>query len=196
MKLVIFDLDGVLVKTSHIHTSAFRQAALRLFSDEIAMDPILDASNGQRTVDKLEELRTKYNLTDADIVKFGVLKHELTLKQMHSIEPTNSVTEAVRALHDKGYILTVASNSRRQYVNTILDAIDLSHFISHTVAGDEISKPKPDPEIFERIMNLYQKETVVFEDSDIGIHAATVAGAKVIKVDPSKLLTLDETKGA
>jgi HAD superfamily hydrolase (TIGR01509 family) len=195
MKLAIFDLDGVLVDTSSIHTSAFRQAVLEVIGEEASKLPLLDASDGVRTIDKLEVLRAKYQLKAADVRKIDLLKQEATMSLMSNL-PSNE--EAIRVMEHfsaNPFYIAVASNSRRLYVDLILEKIGVKPYLDLVIAGDEVSKPKPDPEIFQKVMeklSVNYDDTVIFEDSPSGIAAARASKATVVKVDPHTLITMKD----
>ena len=62
----------------------------------------------------------------------------------------------------------------------------MSNLFNMTICSDETKKCKPDPECFNRIMNsagVSPRETLIFEDSKIGITAAIKSKANVIKIE-------------
>lgn len=64
--------------------------------------------------------------------------------------------------------------------------INMENIFDLIITGEDVVKTKPDPEIFFKCMryfNVMPKETVIFEDSDIGIEAAKDTGAWIIRIE-------------
>lgn len=198
MKLAIFDLDGVLVNTSEIHTRALRQA-VGMFAPYAHTASYLDAGDGIRTVEKLQRLKGEFHLTEEIVNMIGDFKKLLTLQALENIQRDEKIVEAIKYVKGQAIKIAIASNSRREFVDKILNKLGIQEFVDFTVCGDEVSKPKPDPELFLKAasaLNISPLDSVVFEDSDIGLLAARNAGMKSVRIDPSILITLEIVKGA
>ena len=79
----------------------------------------------------------------------------------------------------------IATGSRPNYVNYILDGLDLRQHARSVVTADDIQKSKPDPEIYlqtAHALGVEPKDCVVFEDTISGIMAARAAGMYVIAI--------------
>ena len=197
MKLAIFDLDGVLVKTDHIHTNMLRFAVESVLHSEAAQLPMFDAQDGIRTVDKLKSLKEIYDLSDDTIRGIDKLKQMLTVVEMQSIPANPLIVEIFTHLKETGYHIAIASNSRRLYVDSAIKALRISHLVDFSIAGDEVQQAKPHPECFERAMAHFStsnQTTTIWEDSQAGLTAAYATGSKVIQVDPQVLLTWELIK--
>ena len=191
MKLIIFDLDGVLVKTDHIHDTCFKQA-ISSINPIAANDPLINAMDGLRTIDKLKLLNEKYNI---DIQYVDKLKEKLTIEALQNIKFDQVIYDCLTYCKSNGYQIALASNSRRAYVDIILKSLQLNDLIQYSIAGDELDKPKPHPECFNRVMaqfNIESSNTIIFEDSIAGKTAGKLSGAFVIEVDPMILITMDQ----
>ena len=194
MKLAIFDLDGVLARTDHLHTFAFKEAITH-YAPEAASASYLGAHDGVRTKDKLIRLQTDYHLTDELIVKIDKRKQSLTEQHLRHIRPNNIITQCLQTLKAAGWTVALASNSRKKNVDIITDALKIDQYLSLKITGDAVVKPKPHPEIFHHVIEHFNADfnnVFIFEDSAAGIEAAIASGAHVIKVDPNTLVTLDQ----
>jgi HAD superfamily hydrolase (TIGR01509 family) len=79
----------------------------------------------------------------------------------------------------------VASGSERATVERELVAVGIRQLFGFVVCGEEVERGKPDPEMFLRCadwMGLHPSRCLVFEDSELGIRAARVAGMGWVRV--------------
>lgn len=188
-------MDGVLVNSADIHTEALRKSIASLVSTEASQERFLDAHDGIRTKDKLKRLAASYGLSDTEVKAIDVLKEKLTMEGLERLPTNPMLIETLTELKRKGIKLSIGSNSRRSYVDAIVKAIGIEPLLDYSVAGDEIDNPKPHPEVFKRSMEYFDysaDETVIFEDSTIGIEAAARTGSIVIVVDPSSGVTKEQ----
>jgi beta-phosphoglucomutase-like phosphatase (HAD superfamily) len=88
-------------------------------------------------------------------------------------------------LRSEGYVLGVASNAVRKTVDLMMERANLRQYLDFVLSNQDVSKPKPDPEIYLSAMaraGVTPKECVVVEDNQHGIEAASRAGAHVLRV--------------
>jgi len=197
IKLAIFDMDGVLANTTHIHTSALRDAVYTRVHEEASREHYLTASDGIRTTNKLECLRAQYGLSDEIVKSIDELKESLTLNAFGSIQKNELLISEFSRIKNKGIRIAIGSNSRRVYVDKIIQSLGLSEFIDFSIAGNEVFRSKPDPEIFNTIMarfNISNEDTIIFEDSIAGLKAAHEAKANVEFVNNRTLITLEQLR--
>jgi len=123
--------------------------------------------------------------------------HKGIYSSIISLQPHPGVVDLLEKL-DGSYVLAVAT-LRKQTSYDILDATDLTKYFELIVTGDDVEKPKPDPEIFLKTakgIGIDPQDIWVIEDSPPGIRAAKSAGMKVIGVctggHPKDILTLEE----
>jgi beta-phosphoglucomutase len=87
-----------------------------------------------------------------------------------------------------GIAMAVASSAMRKNVEFVVETLELAPCFRALVSGDEVSRPKPDPEIYlaaaERL-GVRPMDAVAFEDSFIGIAAAKRAGMKCVAIASS-----------
>jgi len=101
----------------------------------------------------------------------------------------------LRALRDEGIACAIASSTHRENITTTLEVLGLEEFFSAIVAGEDVKRGKPDPEVFVRAaqqIGVEPGDAVVFEDALVGIAAAQASGMRVVAVattEPKEKLT-------
>jgi HAD superfamily hydrolase (TIGR01509 family) len=101
------------------------------------------------------------------------------------LEPASGARELIEQLRARGLKLAVASSSPRVWVEATLAALGLAESFEAIVAGDEVARSKPDPEIFLRAaekLGVAPAHCLVIEDSPGGVAGAVAAGMRVVAV--------------
>ena len=185
IKAVLFDMDGVLIDAREWHYEALNRA-LALFGMAISRDSHLANFDGLPTRRKLQVL-TKSRGLPAGLHEFiNELKQTYTYEIMTSrCKPTFSAEMALGKLHRQGYRLAVCSNSVRRTVKTMMDMADLSPYLEVMLSNEDVTRSKPDPEIYLTAMarlGLSADECLIVEDNDNGVEAARASGAYTVVV--------------
>jgi beta-phosphoglucomutase-like phosphatase (HAD superfamily) len=119
IKLIIFDLDGVLVEAKDIHFIALNEA-LASVSEQyvISWADHLSKYDGLKTNQKLDML-TKHNGLPLDQHKnIWDKKQQITLKKLSLLKPSKTIQEALTKLVEDGYKIACCSNSIRKTIPT------------------------------------------------------------------------------
>lgn len=190
IKLIIFDLDGVLVDMKDVHYEALN-SALRKHSPSfcISYQEHLSTYDGMKTLDKLKLLSQHKNLPAHLYEEIWKDKQHETIEYIKQLKSDDTILETLRLLKSQGYILAVASNSIR---DTVKNALYYTRYIEHIdfyYTNDDVHLAKPNTEIYLKCMISAQaspKETVILEDSPIGIQGAESTGASVIRIKNTK----------
>lgn len=196
MKLIIFDLDGVLVDARELHYEALNRALVEVSPQfVINRNEHLSTYDGLNTTKKLNMLSEQKGLP--------VEKHDFVWqkKQDYTIEIIDGFTydermrSILRNLRNDGYTLCVASNSIRESVKMMLLRKGLIEFIDFFFSNQDVKNPKPNPEIYLQCMikaGVSPKETLIIEDSHIGRKAAQESGAYLCPVVDVNDVTLEK----
>ena len=176
---VIFDLDGLVLDTEKTYFQAWKTAASRMgfeFSDNFCAS--LSGLHFQHVEDKL--LAT-YG-ANFDLNQFKQLSGQIwreTAKR-HGLPVKKGFLNILKQLRNKGIPFCLATNSQQSNALECLELAGLSQVFSIIICRDQVSKGKPDPEIFLKAAKTLQtpiNQCLVLEDSNTGVQAAARAGA-------------------
>lgn len=186
LKGIIFDLDGVIVSTDEQHYLGWQALADRLgipFSREV--NSRFRGVSRMACMNILEELGGKH-YTDSEKIAYADWKNEYyrkLLAQMSSDDLSQEVRSTLDALRARGLKLAVGSSSKN--AKFILQRIGLSDYFDAVSDGTNISRSKPDPEVFLKAaeyLRLTPSDCLVVEDAVSGVEAAHAGGMKAATV--------------
>ena len=179
-KGVIFDLDGVICSTDHYHYLAWKALADRLgiYFDET----INNRLRGVSRMASLEIILERYDGTLSEEEKLAAAEEKNNLyrellKEMTPADLSPEVKNTLDALRAKGLLLGIGSSSKN--TKFILSRIGLGDYFDKISDGTNITRSKPDPEVFLKgaeYLGLEPKDCLVVEDAKAGIEAALAAG--------------------
>jgi HAD superfamily hydrolase (TIGR01509 family) len=188
VKLIIFDMDGVLVEAKQIHFDALNQALWEIGRSEkyvISESEHLSIYDGLKTNQKLE-LLTQYKGLHRDTYKtIWDRKQQLTIEAISNLKPNLTLQSVFSALINDGYKIAVCSNSIRKTVLTILSKLGIIGFIDLILSNEDVKNSKPHPEMYWKAMSeisVLPEETLIVEDSPYGLRAAYGSNANVLRV--------------
>jgi beta-phosphoglucomutase len=186
IKAVIFDMDGVLIDAKEWHYESLNRA-LAPHRAEINRVDHLRTFDGLPTKTKLEMLSQTRGLPRELHAEIQRQKQAYLLELVEEhCRPFRQHVAAIRGLKLQGLTIGVASNSVRQTVDLMLSRADILPLLDFTLSNQDVSKSKPDPEIYlaaMRLAGVQPSECVVVEDNQHGVEAATRAGAHVMRVE-------------
>ena len=191
MKLIIFDLDGVLVDTKKIHYEALNISLKKLDKKYIiSYEEHLRLYDALSTFQKLKLLTKFKKLPERYWQKIYDEKQKQTFKLLkNSIKKDIQLINFFKKLKKNKYYIAVASNTIRDSLNMILDQLGLIKFVEFSISNEDVNSPKPHPEMFWKCMIHFKalpSETTIIEDSPKGRNAAQLSGANVITVNKRK----------
>ena len=200
-KLIIFDLDGVLVEAKEIHYTTLNKAIEEIAGEEYTITTAehLSTYDGLKTQQKLDML-TKYKGLSSDYHEhIWNLKQLLTINAISQLKVDNRLVEIFKELRERGYQLACCSNSIRRSVLVMLSKIGLIEYMDLILSNEDVKNSKPHPEMYWKgmsMMGVLPEETLIVEDSPHGLLAASRSRANVLRVDNPSDLTLEklETK--
>ena len=184
IKLVLFDLDGVLIDAKEIHYKALNFA----LPDEyrITREEHINIYDGKKTLEKLDMLTSRKGLPIELHSEISDKKQELTIKLLNELKPIPEIKLLFKELEEQGFKIGVCSNSVRRSVLASLAKSELIHHCSVIVSNEDVKNSKPHPEMYWKamsMMNVLPEETLIVEDSPPGLLAAARSKAKYIRVD-------------
>lgn len=195
-KLVIFDLDGVLIDSRDMHYEALNNA-LSNVDRKYAIDreEHLSVYDGLPTSRKLNLLTERKGLPVDKHQQIWEDKQVETLNIFGKLEQDYQLMHYFKQLKDKGYQVAVASNSIRNTVKLVLLKLGLLEFIDYYISNEDVHRNKPFPEMYWNCMtacNALPKDTVILEDSHIGRQGALDSGSHLIAIENRDHLNQDK----
>lgn len=183
---IIFDLDGVLLSTDEMHYTAWKSIA-----DELGIPFDRQVNRRLRGVSRMESLEIILEASprvysDAEKQALAERKNHRYRALLQSLTPeavAPQVRETLAALKERGTRLAVGSSSRN--TATILALTELRHFFDAVSDGTNITRSKPDPEVFLKaaaFLGLDPADCAVVEDAVAGIDAAIAGGFTAIGI--------------
>lgn len=185
-KAFILDMDGVLIDSNPLHAQAWLQY---LSQYDKAADSMLERMHGKRNDQIVRELLGE-DLSDEEVFAHGAAKEALyrTLMRPHVMDKLIPGVAEFLERH-RELRLGVASNAEPENVAFVLDEGGLRRYFSAVVDGHQVERPKPDPQIYLRVMGqlgVAAHDCIIFEDSETGIQAGKAAGARVVAVQSTE----------
>lgn len=188
----IFDLDGVIVDTAKYHFLAWQKLAKNIgidFSHEQneqlkgvsrvkSLEKILAWGNKTISEDKFNALMASKN---DDYLSF--------IAKMNHDEILPDVPKVLNYLKEQNQPISLGSASKN--ARQILEKVDLLKQFDAIVDGNDVSKAKPDPEVFliaAKALSIKPEDCIVFEDSVAGVQAANTANMISIGIGEKSVL--------
>ena len=195
-KLVIFDLDGVLIESRELHYEALNDALRKVGSEYvITREEHLSLYDGLNTTKKLEMLSEKKGLDRKYFNQIWQDKQVATFNLIRQFPKNNKIRQMFAKLSSNGIKIAIASNSIRETVKLALLSIGVMEYVDYYVSNEDVKRTKPYPEMYWQCMtalNVLPKNTVIIEDSHIGRQGALDSGGHLVPVKDSHDLTMEK----
>jgi HAD superfamily hydrolase (TIGR01509 family) len=194
-KLIIFDLDGVLVEAKEIHYNTLNEAIAQVTGNDsyvIRWEEHLSTYDGLKTEQKLRMLTERKNLHSDYHADIWRKKQELTIQTLSNLPEDKRLQSIMASLRDNGYKLACCSNSIRRSVLVMLSKLGLIEYMDLIISNEDVKNSKPHPEMYWKamsIMGVLPEETLIVEDSPPGLLAAARSRASVLRVNNPADLT-------
>jgi HAD superfamily hydrolase (TIGR01509 family) len=192
-KLIIFDLDGVLIDSRELHYESLNSALAEVGEQYvIGREEHLSTFDGLNTTRKLEMLTKLKNLPVVEYDRVWRRKQELTFALLKQIPKSGKLIDICQQLKLLGYQIAVASNSIRESVKLSLLSIGIMEYVDYYISNQDVKQTKPYPEMYWRCMtelSTLPKHTIIVEDSHIGRQGAIDSGSHLLPVENPTELT-------
>lgn len=193
LNAVLFDLDGVVVDTAKYHYIAWKALADRIgiYFDE-AINERLKGVSRRASLDIILE-RSERHYSEAEKEALATEKNERYIGMVRALVPSDilpGVVLVLEELESAGIKRAVCSASKS--AGMIIELLGLHPRFDAVLGGADVSRPKPDPEIFELARDRFgldSADCLVVEDAYAGIEAAKAAGMKALGIGDAHILT-------
>ncbi len=197
IKLVVFDLDGVLIDSKQTHYEALNRALGSKYA--ITIEEHLSTYDGLPTRSKLNMLSERKGLPTDRHAEIARAKQKHTVEILkETVQPRQDFVDMCREIKDRGYTLACASNAVRDTVKMSLLQLGIIEYFDFWYSNEDVHRPKPHFEMYFECMlkaDAKPNETLIIEDSHIGRQAVLDAGAHLLAVadthDVSLAIVLD-----
>lgn len=193
IKGFIFDLDGVIVDTAKYHYLAWKKLADQLgfelthehnerfkgVSRQRCLEILLDIGSITSTQEQFDSWMMEKNI---DYLEY--------IDKMNESEVLSDVPKILEYLKEKNIPIALGSASKN--ARPILEKVKLLHFFNAIVDGNNVTKAKPDPQVFliaAEELKVQPENCIVFEDAIAGIQAANNAKMVSIGIGNAKILS-------
>jgi len=177
----LFDCDGTIADSMPLHYVAWKQA-LGEWNCEFD-EELFYAWGGRPTAEIISTLNEKHGLR-MPVDSVARRKEDLYFELLPQLQAVPEVLEHIEAQHGR-IPFAVVSGSARDSVTASLETLKLLDRFDTLVCAGDYKKSKPDPEAFLLAafkLGVAPRECLVFEDTEMGIQAATAAGMASVKV--------------
>ncbi len=194
IKLIVFDLDGVLASLKEAHYTALNKA-LELIDSKyvISLNDHTSIYDGLSTKKKLEMLVSQKQFPENKILETFENKQIFTRDAINNLlSYDDKLNITLQSLKDEGYLLYVASNAIYDTIHSSLEKLNILHLFDKIFSNEDVKKQKPNPEIYLKCMieaGVSPNETLIVEDSKHGRESASKSGAYVCGVDSPEDVT-------
>src|SRR5271169_2964770 len=180
-KAYLFDCDGTIADSMPLHYLAWKKA---LGEWNCEFDEKLFYSWGGMPIAEIVSTLNQRHGLSMPVEVVGHRKESLYLDLLPQLKAVPEVLEHIEAQHGR-IPFAVVSGSARDSVTASLEMLKLLDRFDTLVCAGEYKKSKPDPEAFllaASRLGVAPKNCLVFEDTEMGVQAATAAGMASVKV--------------
>lgn len=182
IKAIITDFDGTLVDTFEANLRAYQKAFY-----EVGIT--LTAEKYRECFGyRFDRFMTAMGITDENVAaQIKELKKQYYPEYFEFLKPNTALINLIAGIKAMGGKTAIASTARKENLMNAVNFLGITHYFDLILAGIDVKKGKPEPEIYIKSMaalGVTPEETLIFEDSDIGIAAAIASGARYIRVTP------------
>ena len=200
VRLVIFDLDGVLMDSRDMHYETLN-TALANYDPKfiISREEHIAKYDGHPTNYKLKLLTKEKGLDPAMYSQIWEAKQAATQDAIFRwYSPDAKLQSIMQTLKSSGYLIYCASNSIWITVKNALTALGIIEYFDYFISNEEVRNPKPSSDIYFKCFqraNVTPREVLICEDSPVGRRAALGSGAHLCPIENPADLRVDKGDG-
>lgn len=189
-KVHIFDMDGTLLNLENVNYSAYARTLKDFFGTELSQEEYQRFFSGTRTRWAFEQYNSHVNKAanaEEQVILFRKLKREIlssnSVGDYVSFIP--GAKEYLEKLSKEERIIILATSTIREFTDILLRSQGIQQYFDFILTAEDASKGKPDPEVYEKAINLSglnTKDILVYEDSKNGIASGLASGCNVVGI--------------
>ena len=181
IKLILLDFDGTLADTRRANGEAYIQAL-----SEVGIHITLEEYNTKYFGMRCREFLRDVGIEDDDVAcRLRRRKVEIYPNYFDSVALNQPLWDWCTMMRKMGAKVWIVSTGHIDNIRNVMHHLNIAHGIDGIISGDDVTQPKPQPECFLRAMEIEgvtPRETIIFEDSTMGLEAAKRSGAAYVKI--------------
>lgn len=184
LKLVIFDMDGLMFATEQVNYRAFTEIV-----KEEGYEPTFEQFTGFLGMNARDIQKKYYSYYGENVDAEGIYKkvgqRAKQIIRKEGVPEKAGLRQLLKVVKEKELLAAVASGSDTEVIKEYLERTGLTPYFDMVLSSKEVKRGKPYPDIFLEIcqqLNVKTEETIVLEDSANGVQAALAGNFSVINV--------------
>lgn len=179
---VIFDMDGLMIDSERLYIESERSMAALRGKD--LPDSVISKMMGHKPIESMGIFKQDLGLAESAETLLSERDVLMREKLRHDLVPMPGLFDLLHFLDGRAK-LAIATGAPASFLNLTLDGLKIRDRFSVLVCADDVSRGKPDPEIYllaKDRLGLSAADCLVLEDSSNGVRAASAAGCRTIAV--------------
>ena len=176
LKLILLDFDGTLVDTRRANAQAYIET-LSEVGITLSEEEYLKRFFGIRCIEFMKMVGIEGN---DNIQRLRKRKIELYPKYFDSVVLNHDLWNWCMMMRRMGAQVWIVSTGHIDNIRNVMHHLNIDEGIDGIISGDDVTNPKPHSDCFLEAMRrvgVTPEESIIFEDSDVGIEAARRSGA-------------------
>ncbi|MBO5732219.1 MAG: HAD-IA family hydrolase [Alistipes sp.] len=181
IKLILLDFDGTLADTRLANAHAYIEALAEV-GIELSVEEYLARFFGMRCIEFMRSVGIK---DDNSIQALRQRKIELYPNYFSSVRLNEPLWEWCKMMRAMGAKVWIVSTGHINNIRNVMRYLNIESGIDGILSGDDVTVAKPAPDCFLKAMEIEgctPEETIIFEDSSMGLEAARRSGAAYVKI--------------
>lgn len=174
---VVFDFDGLMIESESIALRVWKQVTANFGGDMEDALNLLIIGKSPDTAARIVQQQLGISVSPDELKR--TYWQQRTVAMSQEAKPVDGLEDLIQELVGNNIRLAVASNSPSQYLERVLEAIQLRSYMECVVSSDQVHAGKPAPDVYLRALRLLASqpgESLALEDSPTGVQAAVQAG--------------------
>lgn len=193
VKLVIFDMDGLLIDSEKVYSEGWAEG-IRYYNGDVPEDIVYKMS-GQSPKQNSELLNTYLNDTTlVQNIRNIRKKYFINQLELGNVELKPYSKDLLINLKENSYTTAIATTTDSNSAIKILNHHDLFSLFDYSIFGDQVKEVKPAPDLYLNILDqsgISKENSIILEDSLTGASAGRNAGVNVILVPDPKFTDME-----
>lgn len=180
--IALFDMDGTLIDSGLDITLSINHVRMECYALEpLSVQSVIDAINAPvRNLSEIFYRQPVYEDRARDL-----FEHHYFDQCIQNVKPYEGIRSVLETLHENGYVMGVATNAPTLFAKRMLEHLKLDSYFELIIGADEVSSPKPHPQMIHRHLEHYDfcsgtDNAWMIGDNSKDMEAASRAGIRSV----------------